>query len=64
MGPRDVAVVIPSPARKNNPELANAWVHKEVQSAQVLGKERRVTQPEPSIDDTASAIADSAGIEA
>ena len=24
-GPRDVAVVIPSPARKNNPELANAW---------------------------------------
>ena len=39
-GPRDVAVVIPSPARRNNPELANAWVHKEVQSAQVLGKDR------------------------
>jgi len=43
-GPRDVAVVIPSPARRNNPELANAWVHKEVQSAQLLGidRERRV----------------------
>lgn len=40
-GPRDVAVVIPSPARKNNPELANAWVHKEVRSAQVLGKEHK-----------------------
>jgi phenylpropionate dioxygenase-like ring-hydroxylating dioxygenase large terminal subunit len=39
-GPRDVAVVIPSPARKNNPELANAWVHKEVQSAQMLGYNR------------------------
>lgn len=38
-GPRDVAVVIPSPARRNDPELANAWVHKEVQSAQVLGKD-------------------------
>ncbi|MCX6418106.1 MAG: aromatic ring-hydroxylating dioxygenase subunit alpha [Actinobacteria bacterium] len=36
-GPRDVAVVIPSPARKNNPELANAWVHKEVSSRAILG---------------------------
>ena len=36
-GPRDVAVVIPSPARKNNPELANAWVHKEVNSKVILG---------------------------
>jgi phenylpropionate dioxygenase-like ring-hydroxylating dioxygenase large terminal subunit len=57
-GPRDVAVVIPSPARKNNPELANAWVHKEVRSAQVLGKERRVAQPAPAVGDTASAIVD------
>lgn len=40
-GPRDVAVVIPSPARRNNPELANAWVHKEVQSAQMLGYNRQ-----------------------
>jgi hypothetical protein len=39
-GPRDVAVVIPSPERRNNPELANAWVHKEVQSAQLLGLDR------------------------
>src|SRR6478609_3116982 len=38
-GPRDVAYVIPSPARRNNPELARAWVHKEVQSAHKLGKE-------------------------
>jgi phenylpropionate dioxygenase-like ring-hydroxylating dioxygenase large terminal subunit len=38
-GPRDVAYVIPSPARKNNPELARAWVHKEVDSAHKLGKE-------------------------
>ena len=39
-GPRDLAVVIPSPERRNNPELANAWVHKEVQSAQLLGVDR------------------------
>jgi len=38
-GPRDTAYVIPSPARRNNPELARAWVHKEVASARVLGKE-------------------------
>jgi len=38
-GPRDVAYVIPSPARKNNPELARAWVHKEVESARRLGKD-------------------------
>jgi phenylpropionate dioxygenase-like ring-hydroxylating dioxygenase large terminal subunit len=37
-GPRDLAVVIPSPARKNNPELANAWVHKEVESAKIRSK--------------------------
>jgi phenylpropionate dioxygenase-like ring-hydroxylating dioxygenase large terminal subunit len=37
-GPRDIAVVIPSPARKNNPELANAWVHKEVESAAIRSK--------------------------
>jgi len=36
-GPRDVAVVIPSPARKSNTELANAWVHKEVSSRAILG---------------------------
>jgi len=39
-GPRDVAVVIPSPARKNNPELANAWVHKEVNSRVILSGNR------------------------
>ena len=38
-GPRDVAYVIPSPARRNNPELARAWVHKEVESARKLGVE-------------------------
>ena len=38
-GPRDVAYVIPSPARRNNPELARAWVHKEVESARRLGKD-------------------------
>ena len=38
-GPRDVAYVIPSPARRNNPELARAWVHKEVESARKLGNE-------------------------
>ena len=38
-GPRDTAYVIPSPARRNNPELARAWVHKEVASAQALGKD-------------------------
>ena len=38
-GPRDIAYVIPSPARRNNPELARAWVHKEVESARKLGKE-------------------------
>lgn len=59
-GPRDVAVVIPSPARKNNPELANAWVHKEVRSAQVLGKDRRVGQPAQSVGDTAAATVDGA----
>ena len=37
-GPRDLAVVIPSPARTNNPELANAWVHKEVESAKIRSK--------------------------
>ncbi len=31
-GPRDTAVVIPSPARRDNPELARAWTHKEVDS--------------------------------
>ena len=31
-------MVIPSPARKNNPELANAWVHKEVESAKIRSK--------------------------
>jgi len=38
-GPRDTAYVIPSPARRNNPELARAWVHKEVESAHTLGKD-------------------------
>ena len=38
-GPRDIAYVIPSPARRANPELARAWVHKEVESARKLGKE-------------------------
>lgn len=33
-GPRDTAVVIPSPARREVPELARAWTHKEVQSWQ------------------------------
>jgi hypothetical protein len=47
-GPRDLAYVIPSPARRNNPELARAWVHKEVESARKLGK-----------DDVASAAAGS-----
>ena len=42
-GPRDVAVVIPSPARKNNPELANAWVHKEVNSKVILGGSKAAT---------------------
>lgn len=42
-GPRDVAVVIPSPARKNNPELANAWVHKEVNSRVILGGSKAET---------------------
>ena len=42
-GPRDVAVVIPSPARKNNPELANAWVHKEVNSRAILGGSKAAT---------------------
>ncbi len=36
-GPRDTAVVIPSPARREIPELARAWTHKEVQSWQALG---------------------------
>ncbi|HAM24541.1 MAG TPA: aromatic ring-hydroxylating dioxygenase subunit alpha [Actinobacteria bacterium] len=31
-GPRDTYVVIPSPARRENPELANAWISKEVRS--------------------------------
>ena len=38
-GPRDIAYVIPSPARRANPELARAWVHKEVESARKLGVE-------------------------
>jgi len=38
-GPRDTAYVIPSPARKNNPELERAWVHKEIESARKLGKD-------------------------
>ena len=42
-GPRDVAEVIPSPARKNNPELANAWVHKEVNSKVILGGSKAAT---------------------
>jgi len=59
-GPRDVAVVIPSPARKNNPELAHAWVHKEVESAKLLGKERKTAgQPVPNTSDSASSILDS-----
>ena len=33
-GPRDTAVVIPSPARREVPELARAWTHKEVSSWQ------------------------------
>jgi phenylpropionate dioxygenase-like ring-hydroxylating dioxygenase large terminal subunit len=37
-GPRDIAYVIPSPARRNNPELERAWVHKEADSAKALGK--------------------------
>ena len=37
-GPRDTAVVIPSPARREIPELARAWTHKEVQSWQARGK--------------------------
>lgn len=41
-GPRDIAVVIPSPARTNNPELANAWVHKEVNSREILSGSRKV----------------------
>ena len=40
-GPRDLAVVIPSPARTNNPELANAWVHKEVESAKIRSKKAK-----------------------
>jgi hypothetical protein len=31
-GPRDTYVVIPSPARRENPELSNAWISKEVRS--------------------------------
>ena len=42
-GPRDVAVVIPSPARKNSPELANAWVHKEVNSRAILAGSKPAT---------------------
>jgi phenylpropionate dioxygenase-like ring-hydroxylating dioxygenase large terminal subunit len=66
-GPRDVAVVIPSPARKNNPELANAWVHKEVQSAQLLGIDRTGHGTSPAIDeavDASSSNAADAGITA
>jgi phenylpropionate dioxygenase-like ring-hydroxylating dioxygenase large terminal subunit len=57
-GPRDIAVVIPSPARRNNPELANAWVHKEVQSAQLLGidHQRRVSPSVTSTQDIGEAI--------
>ena len=35
-GPRDTAVVIPSPARREVPELARAWTHKEVSSWNAL----------------------------
>jgi hypothetical protein len=61
-GPRDVAVVIPSPARRNNPELANAWVHKEVQSAQLLGidHQRKVSPLTASTQDIGETI-DAAG---
>jgi phenylpropionate dioxygenase-like ring-hydroxylating dioxygenase large terminal subunit len=61
-GPRDVAVVIPSPARRNNPELANAWVHKEVQSAQLLGIDhQRTVSPLTASTQDIGATIDAAG---
>lgn len=35
-GPRTHATVIPSPARRDNPELARAWTFKEVQSRRAM----------------------------
>ena len=60
-GPRDVAVVIPSPARRHNPELANAWVHKEVQSAQMLGYNREFA-PASVVAEEAAALESSDGV--
>jgi hypothetical protein len=34
--------VVPSPARRSNPELANAWVLKELEAKEALRERREV----------------------
>ncbi len=58
--PRRTATVIPSPARRENPELARAWVHK----ARGLHPSAAAAQPKkPDVERTAAPVAHSADTE-
>ena len=43
--PKSTATVIPSPARRENPELARAWVHKARRTRRRASKSSRQTRP-------------------
>ncbi len=58
-GPRTHATVIPSPARRDNPELARAWTFKEVQSRQVTSSGEQIGRLADASLDADSAVVQS-----
>ncbi len=58
-GPRTTATVIPSPARRENPELNRAWVFKEVQSREITRSGEQIGRLADASIDADSAVVQS-----